>query len=107
MCPAGSRKHEHPHVVSAKFARERIYEALVQLFVSSGTTYFICLYWLLPSHSQDFHRLLRHPLHLFIFSGGTRELPGKEEGQVAPAGMTALFWGGSAGCECSAESHGI
>lgn len=56
---------------------------------------------------RDFHLFLRHPLQLFIFSGGTRELPGKEERQIAPAGTTALFWGGSAGWECLALPHGL
>lgn len=33
---------------------------------------------------------------------------GRKRHKVAPAGMTDLFfWGGSAGCECSASSHGI
>lgn len=47
---------------------------------------------------RDLHLFQRHPLHLFIFSGGTRELLGKEEMQVGPAGTTALFQGGVFGC---------
>lgn len=42
VCPAASREDEHPYVLSAEFSREHIYEVLVQLFVSSGATNYIC-----------------------------------------------------------------
>lgn len=71
-----------------------------QLILSAGGT----LYCLLPSHSEDFHWLWRHPLHLFIFSGGIRELPGKE-GQGSSCRHDSSFLGRL--CRVWATPHGI
>lgn len=57
--------------------------------LSAGGTEELCNgFWHLTV--RYFHLFLRHPLHLFIFSGGTRELAGKEEMQVVPAGTASL-----------------
>lgn len=57
--------------------------------------------------SQDFCWLLRYPPPSVYFQWWYQTAPREGRGTGEPAGMTALIWGGSAGCECSAACHGL